>query len=207
MKKFIISVFILCLSIPVFAEVNLYIAVRGGYEKSKQKTNYESFWAEYGEPGITNIGGGSLFDDTAVLGIFAIGTDINQFRLEIAYSYKLIKEGMSVLNGEGIPQDYLNYNDKIKQQTLLANLFYYPLHTMAINPFIGAGAGLGTLKIYDFDTKYKFAYALYIGADYTFAKHFTLELMGTYNSIISPYSNAKDVQNFGGSLGVRYNFN
>lgn len=63
--------------------------------------------------------------------------------------------------------------------------------------------GIGIVKSWTFGRKANFAYALHIEADYTFAKHLRLELMDTYNSILSLYFNAKDVQNFGNSLGVR----
>ncbi len=202
MRRFIIAVFILCFSIPVFAEINPYIAVRGGYEKSREKLGNATLedLGYYGNEPFAILDG-YLFNDNALTASIAIGTEINKLRIEAAYSFKKIDDGID--SGLAVGTGY----ESVKQHTIMANLFYYPLEKMIINPFVGGGAGVGIIKSWTFDTKVNFAYALYIGADYTFAKHFTLELMGTYNSIISPYSNAKDVQNFGGSLGVRYNFN
>ncbi|WP_424244348.1 opacity protein-like surface antigen [Elusimicrobium posterum] len=211
MKKFIITSFILCFSLSAFAEINPYISIRAGYEKTKEKASNDE-WHISGDSGqwfSEAAGGGNLtiFDEGAITGNLAIGAKMNKyFRTEISYTYKKLHNmDIDMRDGQGIPNPGKE-DMKITQQTILANLFLYPLNEMIINPFVGAGAGIGILGFKHFDTETNFAYALYIGADYTFAKHWSVEVMGTYNSILAPYSNANDIQNFGGSLGVRYNF-
>lgn len=194
MKKIIITSFMLCIALSAFAEINPYIAIRGGYEKTKEKID------------IQGSGNETLFNEGIPNATIAIGSNLgDKFRTELAYTYKQFKKDIfDNRDSSGIP--FTPTKEKVTQQTILANLFYYPLKELPINPFVGVGAGLGMINMDYASNESQFTYALYIGADYTFARHWTVEIMGTYNSILAPYSNADDIQNFGGNIGVRYSF-
>lgn len=135
-----------------------------------------------------------------------MGADINSsLRTELAYSHKNAKEDIFDFRsefGELMPEDI---KEKITQQTLLINIFFYLLKNTRIQPFIGAGAGIGWVEVEHLNNYQKFAYAGYLGVDYLLTEHLVVNLMGTYNSTGS-YKYFSHNKNWGATVGARYYF-
>lgn len=170
----------------------IYFGVQGGYEHSDHNIGN---WAQ------------SLSYDTnfTVWGL-SLGADINSsLRTELAYSHKNAKEDIFDFRsefGELMPEDI---KEKITQQTLLINIFFYLLKNTRIQPFIGAGAGIGWVEVEHLNNYQKFAYAGYLGVDYRLTEHLVVNLMGTYNSTGS-YKYFSHNKNWGATVGARYYF-
>jgi opacity protein-like surface antigen len=198
MKKIALAACVLFVSLSAFAQLNPYVAIRGGYEKTKEDAVLT------GAPQRLTY---TLFDTNIPTFTLALGAELSEmWRSEVAYTYKTKKTDIiDRRDSMGLPTP--PQKERLTQQTILANLFFYPFKDMQVKPFVGAGLGLGIVDMEYFGSDSNFAYAIYLGADYKFLEHWAVELMATYNSILSPYGGgSKDVYNFGGTIGLRYNF-
>ncbi|MDR1123281.1 MAG: outer membrane beta-barrel protein [Elusimicrobiota bacterium] len=197
MKKLTaVMAMLLCTAGGLMAFSGQYVSVKGAYEASKQ---------EYSE-GARSI---NIFDAKGpALGLSYGAYFGESLRAEINYNYKDLKDTKTLAN-TGIPFDS-GSTIKTAQHTFLANVFYYPFGRIIISPFVGAGAGYGIVKdkTYGLPTKGNFAYAVYLGADYPLTEKFAIDLTASYNAILNPYDypGYKNINNFGGGLGLRYSF-
>jgi opacity protein-like surface antigen len=207
MKRITLLIFLLCAAMPSMAWLNPYAAVRGGYENTKEKA-----------------GGERILDGGGVAGTLALGNSFSRIiRAEITYTYKNFGDGLN-LDSRSAPNIPISYDDgnKVTQQSLLANLLVYPLGKNKINPFVGAGLGLGFNKIHsaEIEAKNKLIYAFYLGLDFLVTKNIAVEAFGNYSVIhkphapsdgvhpIAPQQSSKigSINNFGFNIGLRYNF-
>lgn len=188
----ILAIFFLAASYCNAASNRIYLGVQGGYEHSDHDIGN---WAQ-----------SVSYDTNFTVWGLSLGADLNScLRTELSYNHKNAKEDVFDFRseyGELRPDDI---KEKITQQTLLINLFFYPFQNKTIQPFIGAGAGIGWVNMENIGNYQKFAYAGYLGIDYVLSEHFVVNLMGTYNSTGS-YKHFARNKNWGATLGARYYF-
>ena len=169
-----------------------YFGANAGLEHSKNDLKY----------GIIS----QLYNENLTVWGVSFGANLNDsFRAEMAYNHKNGKEEIFDFrndSGQIYPGDT---KEKIDQQTLLFNLFFYPFQNLQFKPFIGAGIGLGWVDIEKIDNYQKIAYAGYVGVDYELTSNLVATILGTYNSTAS-YKYFDSTQNWGVSIGARYYF-
>lgn len=194
MKKIIgiLAIFFLSTSYCNAASNGIYLGIQGGYEHSDQD--------------IGNRAQSLSYDTNFTVWGLSLGADLNSFlRTELSYNHKNAKEDIFDFRneyGELRPEDI---KEKITQQTLLINLFFYPFKNTSIRPFVGTGIGIGWVDVENLNNYHKFAYAGYLGLDYVISEHLVVNLMGTYNSTGSYKYFARN-KNWGVTLGARYYF-
>lgn len=190
MKKTFLIVSILFCTLTAFAEMQPYVAIRGGLERTQ-----------------LNINDSEVFStNTPLLGT-SLGAQLNDiFRVELAYTFKHTKNDfVDNRDTSGIPAS--PSKEKIIQHTVLVNTFaYFFKEVPHFNPFVGAGVGVGFTDIEFAGGSSGFVYALYLGTDYALNKNWMLEAMGTFNNVTGLYVSDSSLKNYGATVGVRYNF-
>jgi outer membrane protein W len=200
MKKLITIAAMLFSAAQLFALSNPYVAIKGGYENSRQKYVYDHI-------------GGDMFKARGYIAGAGAGAYLSErLRVELSYAHKNLNDKIWCRDESKKPVGG-GCKGAIVQYGFFISAFYYLFQKTLITPFVGAGMGYGIVAgkgFYDYlPTKGNFAYVFYLGADYSMSNKLVVELAFNHNAILNPYDfpvKTTTIDNFGGLLGLRYSF-